>query len=99
MHEREAACEDAKYSERHDRISGYDRRDCVRPLRRGVLSSRNRQSTVSSLAMLLWFYCFILGLAPTVRSVRPHLRACPGPLDGGNASVYEFSSVFLTVWK
>jgi hypothetical protein len=88
-YEKEAASKDASFFETHARRSG----DRVR-LRRRMLSSSTRHLEASSLAMLLWFYCFILGQAPTVRSVPPHLRACPGPLDGGDSRVYEFSSVF-----
>jgi hypothetical protein len=35
----------------------------------------------ASVAALLWLYCVVLGVVPTVRSVPPHQRACPGPLD------------------
>ena len=35
----------------------------------------------ASAAALFWLYCVVLDVVPTVRSVPPHQRACPGPLD------------------
>lgn len=47
--------------------------------------SRARRQTCSRTATaLLWFYCFMM---PSVRSVPPHMRACPGPLDGKDSEL------------
>lgn len=56
---------------------------CRAPL---PLHRRDRSRRCShAVSALLSFYCFTMGLMPSVRSVPPHLRACPGPLDGGDS--------------
>ena len=42
---------------------------------------RTQACSCTSFATLLWVYCFASGVVPSVRSVPPHQRACPGPLD------------------
>ena len=51
-------------------------------------SDRSRRCSYA-VSALLWFYCFTMGLMPSVRSVPPHLRACPGPLDGRDSQMCQ----------
>jgi hypothetical protein len=61
------------------------RRRAPHPLHR---SDRSRRCS-HAVSTLLWFYCFTMGLMPSVRSVPPHLRACPGPLDGRDSQMCQ----------
>jgi len=48
---------------------------------RGSGGRRCWRCSRTPLAMLLWLYCLAFGIVPSVRSVPPHQRACPGPID------------------